>query len=297
MTTLNKYRIWCSTESIYVESWAEAEPSVCPNNSEHTIDADKTVIVQTVEEADVNITNVATDDGKMLVNSTSRPLYHQTVFTSYGDSQDNSGEVWGGQRFEIVHTVGDEMEQSVYIDLNTIENSTFIHEGYMTCDGPCKGDMATLYAVPKVTAYTTGIDTNYSLYGGYLVIPAAGNGVVDIDDEDRVLIEMPISVDTGERGPGMWDADYDPVTHTFSNIAPNMSSEGRYNMFVVEVIMREFAHRNILTGADTQILQASDSSRLGHGIRLKFIGETNGADHDWSVSCKLTMHRLNTVRS
>lgn len=37
MTTVNKYRIYCNTENAWVETWAESEPTVCPNNNGHSV--------------------------------------------------------------------------------------------------------------------------------------------------------------------------------------------------------------------------------------------------------------------
>ena len=45
------YRIWCETESAYVNTtWQIDAPTECPNDSEHTIDTDSIAIIQTGEE-------------------------------------------------------------------------------------------------------------------------------------------------------------------------------------------------------------------------------------------------------
>ena len=41
-----RYRIRCSTENTYVYIWADDKPTTCPNNAEHQIDSDNTVIVE-----------------------------------------------------------------------------------------------------------------------------------------------------------------------------------------------------------------------------------------------------------
>jgi hypothetical protein len=40
------YRIWCETEAAFVTQWANAEPTVCPNNPADTIDAAKTSTIK-----------------------------------------------------------------------------------------------------------------------------------------------------------------------------------------------------------------------------------------------------------
>jgi len=45
MAVVNKYRLWCNDESAWVYQWAETEPTLCPTHSGHTLDTDKTSIV------------------------------------------------------------------------------------------------------------------------------------------------------------------------------------------------------------------------------------------------------------
>ena len=42
---VKKYRIYCETEAIFVEAWSEVQQTTCPNNNTHTIDPNKTVLV------------------------------------------------------------------------------------------------------------------------------------------------------------------------------------------------------------------------------------------------------------
>ncbi len=44
-TTIYKYRLYCETDSQFEYSWAEEEPSLCPTNSNHTIDLTSISIV------------------------------------------------------------------------------------------------------------------------------------------------------------------------------------------------------------------------------------------------------------
>ena len=47
-TEVNKYRILCTTESDYVYTWDEIEPTVCPNDAGHTIDSSSITIIETI---------------------------------------------------------------------------------------------------------------------------------------------------------------------------------------------------------------------------------------------------------
>jgi len=49
MATVNKYRVYCTTDSKYEYTWSETEPTTCPTNTAHSIDASKTTIVDQVD--------------------------------------------------------------------------------------------------------------------------------------------------------------------------------------------------------------------------------------------------------
>ena len=59
-----KYRLWCNTENSYVYVWAEELPTKCPNDTSHTIDTNKTVIIQSAGE------NKYTPKGDLVVAQT-----------------------------------------------------------------------------------------------------------------------------------------------------------------------------------------------------------------------------------
>ena len=78
MATLYRYRIYCSTESLYVYTWAESEPSVCPNNNAHTITSSLTTIVDTVSST------AATDSsGKLKVSGAEETLFGELKVSQY----------------------------------------------------------------------------------------------------------------------------------------------------------------------------------------------------------------------
>jgi len=46
--SVKKYRVYCDTELTYVEIWSETIPTTCPNNNTHTIDDNKTSMIDIV---------------------------------------------------------------------------------------------------------------------------------------------------------------------------------------------------------------------------------------------------------
>jgi len=67
MATVYKYRVWCNTESGWQYVWAEEEPTVCPNNTGHTIDSDKTSISESSGDA-----QAYTEDGAAITTKKDR---------------------------------------------------------------------------------------------------------------------------------------------------------------------------------------------------------------------------------
>jgi hypothetical protein len=59
MTTVNRYKIWCNTENDYVYDWNDTEPTTCPNDTGHSIDAESISIVEHVSETHVILDEVS----------------------------------------------------------------------------------------------------------------------------------------------------------------------------------------------------------------------------------------------
>lgn len=301
MADIYKYRIWCNTESTWVTGWYKEEPTVCPNNNTHSIDTDKTSITDIIEDP-----GPKDRSGKTRVHETSRALGTKTYFTGAGDDPDNPTDIGNGTSFTIGHEVGvDSTNQSIYLDFNSIENETWVHEGYLIWKD-AMFDKITLEVVPKITQYhiDSTAATNYELYGGYMIVPpqTVGKGgnegtvVVDSDITSGVngLIQMPDN-DLGEPPTAFWNADWHSTNKVFENITPAPYGNGRFNIFTVEVVLARFANRIPLLASGFQRMQTADCDELGHGMRFKLSAETNLPDHSWWISFMLTFHREKTA--
>lgn len=88
MPTLNRYRIWCSTENIYTYIWNDSIPTVCPNNNGHTIDSNLISIIDTLSDNQVTITGTGPTGtpsvGKLdgVAFTTTTPLTSTQLFSS-----------------------------------------------------------------------------------------------------------------------------------------------------------------------------------------------------------------------
>jgi len=244
--------------------------------------------------ADEKINQTKTLDNKQWIHQTSRPFGTVTYFTSHGDDSEDPTNVGDGEMMKLKHSIGESIDQTKYIDLNISENRTFIHEGYLTWSN-AQYDHVSMEIVPRVTSYSSSSNTYYNLYGGYLIIPAAGDGLIDVAAEDIKLIEMPVSRDTGLRAAAFWNADYNSSTHQYENVTAAPLGNGVYNMFGIEIILNRFVNKFLVLRNGFYMLQSADTNELGAGMRLKLRLNTEGTDHDWDASCGLTFHRERTI--
>jgi len=234
--------------------------------------------------------------GKLRVHQTSRKFGTRVMWTGCGDSPSNPSLVGGGERFNFSYNMGDTEPLVKYIDFNIVENETWLHEGYLTW-ASAQMDTLDLQMVPRVTSYTVSSGTNYNLYGGYIVIPAApGTGTVnitsDITTHSGGLVYMP-NDDLDTPPTAFWNAEWNSSTKAYENITPVPYGNGRYNMFTVEVCFAHFVRDIPLLGSGFIALNSSDTDQMGHGMRLKMTADTNDLvdDHSWQIACIMCLHR------
>lgn len=238
-------------------------------------------------------------DGRTKGHNTARPNGTVTHVTGRGDDPTNNLNVGGGVKTFIHHKLNDPMTMVQYSDWNTIANKTYIHEGYVSYFNWKPGDGLDMIVVPKVTSYSAGVETNFALYNGYLIVPAPGVGNINVQPENMVLVEVSLTEENQRAGAGFWDATFNESTGQFDNIRPNVTGTGIFNMFAVEVPLAKFVlDINLLTGinqAHTLELDTTDADYIGHGLRIKYILNIATPDHEMSMGANVTMYRQKTV--
>lgn len=267
--------------------------TVVSNHQGEYLDSyDKVMVVNEVELAVTNRSH------KLEVHESSRVRGTTTYFTGAGDNINDITDVGNGSLFILGHRVGDSFEQNLYIDFNIVENETWIHEGYVIWNR-AQFDTISFTIVPIVTSTTVTSGTFYNLYDGYLIVPAAGDGTIqvtsDITDPRGGLVYIPIGEDGTRAIPAFWNADWNTTTKKFENITAAPEGNGEYNMFSVEAPLGKFVNRLPLLNQGFQRMQSADSDQLGQGMRLRATLYTNPPDHDWEMACMLTLHRARTV--
>lgn len=234
-------------------------------------------------------------DNRQIVHATPRYRGTKTCFSSLDDDQTNPTLVGGGSNHMCwTHVAGvDPLTQTIYWDLNTITNKTYLLTGMFSWKG-CTRDRWSCSVVPRVTTTSAGTNTNFALYGGYLIIPAAGDGDITVNPADMKLVQNTPD-EFGNMPAGYWDADFNTTTKQFENITANPNGTGAYNMFAVEVPFHKYVTDFCLVGDGQGSLTAFDADQVGHGIRLKFEFQTIGTDHDWEFGGTIVMFRERTV--
>lgn len=242
---------------------------------------------------EITLAGAKSIDGRISIQTTPRPVGTMTYFTGIGDDPSDPSLIGNGQLIELDFKTGISTYPipKLYIDFNTIENKTSIHDAIVSFQNT-NFDRVSVHIVPKVTTCTTGENTNFNIYGGYLVLPAAGNGTTAINSQDIKLVESPLK--NGVRGTAYWNADYNTSTKTFDNLSPAPLGDGVFNIFSAEIEFVEFVCNWSMLGSAYAIkLITYDSEPLGHNMRLRFTFNSSG-DHDFKFATCIHMFREKT---
>lgn len=240
-------------------------------------------------------------DGRLIVHQTPRPRGTFTYYTNAGDRQDSPTYIGGNTALENrlnfympESCSGDDDFCVRYLDLNTIENPTYIYEGLAQWKD-CYNDFLCFEVVSKVCDFVSGASGTYfnALEDG-TVIPANGDGTINITNP--ILVEM-VPNEYGDFPPGLWDADYDSVSG-FYNIRPNLSYSGQFNMFIEEKLFSRFGNQLCFLGNGSCAFPSNDQSQIGHNMRFKITAKTNITQygpHEWWANINVTMFRNKTA--
>lgn len=278
---------YIGTMGVICDVWFKAELSV---EDKATLD----VIVDNTDPSPYSAPN-QTEDGRERVYNTVRPWGTRIMYMGQSDDISDPTSIGGGPVNKMNHLVGGNDPQIMYLDFNTIINETYVYMTMVSFEG-AKFDEMTVTGVPRLTTVTAGSNTNYNTYGGYLILPAAGDGTTAIEDEDRVMVEVHVKED-GVKPPGYWNADFNPVTKKFENITAAPDGTGWFNMFVAEVSLVNFSLKSFLNGKTEGwiVTPSHEADKIAHGVRMKFSVDTIGEDHDWAFAVTIICYRQRTL--
>jgi hypothetical protein len=234
-------------------------------------------------------------DGRQIIQNTPRYIGTTTCFAGAGDDTSDMRKVWGDDGdisyLELHHEIGQATEQTVYFDLNLANNKGYVFSGLVQFKD-AKNDSLDCYVVPAVTpTHGAGSGTYFNLYGGYLIVPAAGDGTLVVNPTEIKLVDVGLNEFGDKSGPGYWDATFNTTTGLYENLAANALAEGQFNIFAVEVTLAKYCHKQLLLGSGSITLQSFDAANFGQGMRMKCVLTTRGADHEWWWNASLTLFR------
>ena len=288
--TDSKLRKWQESEKVFAD--VAAGKLLVGNENEWYEDKNFAWNTWVLGVFDIPVKNT---DGRIISHSTPRPIGTFTYFTGTDDDHNDPHAVGGVNVTELSwhHQIGDDMVDSRYFDFNTIANATYVRQGDLTFKDAAL-DYIDFEVVPKVTTYTLENNTNFNLYNGYLIVPANGDGTIQIDSADMILIQN-IPNEFGVRPAGYWDADWSTTTKQFENITPNFNGTGGYNMFGLEIVMHRFMNKKRLLGTGLEVCETEDVAPLGHNMRLRISATTQSPDHEWWLASTLMLYRARTI--
>lgn len=229
-----------------------------------------------------------TEDNRDYLYTTARPIGTAGYFTGEGDDISSYNKIGGGTLIELNHTVGEPLTNSLYIDFNVIDNTTYIHEGYLTFN--CNSVRLSFLIVPRLTTFVPASNTYFNLVNNYLIVPAAGNGNIQLTEAPNLVA---VSLDNnGKQYPAFWDAEFNYTTGVFENLRPNPTGAGGWNIFGNEIILYRMFQRIKLTGEATlKQMGTNEQGKILPGFRFKTIIEVIPPDHNASLSALLVLYR------
>jgi len=193
-----------------------------------------------------------------------------SYWTGVSDDTSIVNDVGNGNSLFFDHVSGDESKSIKYFDFNTLENETYIKEGYIIWKDAIIGDRITFEIVSSKIDYTSSTNTYYVETG--------------IDQ-------------FGNKQMAFWNADYNSTTHLFENIQAAPSGDGNYNLFNTETVLSTFLNNINLLGSGTQRLASDDSTYLPFGARLRITAESTDINHDWQVVGCMFLYRSNNKKT
>ncbi len=180
MSVVNYYRIHCTTDNKFVYTWAETEPTTCPENPpDHTIDADDTTIVKTLGGSSFRTEG----DNRLVVAPSLMPDTFTVQFIGNGDDVAN-GTRGNGQQYHI--SMPDGGPTTMTSTLQCVD-STLAIGGTITSANGNMADTINISMIAPATPVTvngsgTGNCNLFNVGPGNIIIPAPlNNGTHDVD--------------------------------------------------------------------------------------------------------------------
>ena len=281
--TVYKYKVWCNTDSKYIEIWATTEPTTCPENNTHTIDTSKTSILEELTKT----FPVSTIDGaKVAVHSSYKPEIpgHSTYAVWTGAGDDLTDDVAGNGDGDIlqIHTEVGVPTTSVKIEFNPLYGRIWIHEAYIKFTGGGVGDYISSRIYARGVPLQQSVSLDLVLDGTDIKYSASGPGTGTHGFADPTKITL---IDRAFSKDGDWDWDGETLT-------PNLVGDGDFKMSTIDTVTHRFINKVPCYGdcASYFSMSSDETSEIPDGYYAEFTAH-NVSNTVWHVSAIMELYR------
>lgn len=280
-----KYRVRCVTEGKNILTWSEDEPTVCPNNDGHTIDASKTTIIGAVTR-DFPVSTI--DGSKVAVHPSYKPreeLETYVVWAGCGDNISDPDDIGGGELLDF-HLSPGTSTQTVDVKFNPLHGRVWIHEGYLKFTGGGVGDYMEAVVVTDATPLQQSVNLDLVVDGdGWISYSPGGPGTGTDGFADATKIQL---IPRSFMGDGDWDYDG-------ADLTPNMSGTGGYKISNAERSVHKFFSKIPCYGECTTYFSMSsdETTELPANFFMRVTAH-NVSDTTWHANIVMEIYRERT---
>ena len=252
--TISHYRLYCETEAVFVQVWSDTAPTVCPNNSGHTLGSDDPVVLATQTLAQVQQVNENGAIWNQPQTTNKTPLFNPNIIppgyllyvTGAFDDINGASRGDGTQMILQLTEAGDASVEGRFLE------HVYVLGGEVGHIGGGHGDWASLYLYGPASApedKTSTHDGNANKaptgFGFNIIVPAPGdNGDWNVDgatleagEINQDLVPLP-----SDSGTGYWN--WDPtVSPSITPVANPAAPDGGYNLYDAALPIARQANR------------------------------------------------------
>lgn len=285
MSEVFKYRVWCNIDSKWVETWGTTEPTVCPDNIAHTIDATKTSIIEKVSET-IPLSEIG---GKVWVHQSAKPVIEgktlYAIWSGAGDDMLDDLHLGSNGLLQLKTSIGVPISQ-VEMKFNPVFGDVYIHQGHLMWDNAGFGDYVSADVISEATALQTFVNKDLVLNGTYIKYSTGGPGT-----GTHGFAETPKLLPRSFSNDGDWN--YDPV----GGLTPNFTGTGNWKISTSEETVHRFMNRIPVMGSSNGffVLESSESFKLpsGYFLRIKAFNNSNTV---WNLGALILIFRERTFK-
>ena len=282
MTSWYKWKVRCQTDNKFYSVITEdtTEPTVCPDNSAHSVVPGSGFITQILKQ-DAPRLNSVNDDGRLIVSQAMFPDWMNPCFTSYGDDFAN-GHRGDGTKFFA--SFADGAPTSTILEFRFIDYIQMLGGTLRAYNGNIDDYFSADVFVPGTDVVVNNTNTGNCVLldlsqgavpGGLnVIIPAHNNGTHDVDitsadnpnvdgtSNQCILVTKacPVSsVDENDNPTGNWDWN----RHT-GEIASAVPGQGMFNLYTFPIVLAKYINKvSVFTGNNSPFEQSMTLNHRG----------------------------------